>query len=129
MTSLILSSMLFLPAANTAELAGVVRDSDGKPIAEATVAVLGSTQTKSAADGTYSLIMPVPRGDFLAVRTIIVSAPGFVPFEDTFLRDDLRVPVGGKVGRDFVLANGPTITGRVDVPLLILDKLKKVERN
>lgn len=126
MTTLLLSTLFMMPAANTAELAGVVRSSDGKPIAGATVAVLGSTQTQTAPDGAYLLSMPFQRGEFLAVRTIIVFAPGFVPFEDTFLRDDLRIAAGARVNRDFVLATGPAIAGRVDVSLAILDQLKKV---
>src|SRR5438874_8701614 len=127
MSSLLLTSLLFIPAAPPAQMAGVVRGVDGKPIAGATVAVLGSTQTETDADGKYTVSMPIPRGDFLAVRTIIVSAKGFVPFEDTFLRDDLRIAGGATVNRDFTLATGPTITGHVGVPLLIIDKLRNVD--
>src|SRR5437764_10490029 len=47
MTSLLLTSLLFIPAASPAQMAGVVRGVDGKPIAGATVAVLGSTQTET----------------------------------------------------------------------------------
>jgi hypothetical protein len=126
MTSLIISTLLFAPAVPPAQLAGSVRTVDGKPIAGAIVAVLGSTQTQTDADGNYTLSMPIPRGEFLAVGTIIVSAKGFVPFEDTFLRDDLRIAGGATQSRDFVLATGPSIAGKVDVPLPLLDKLKNV---
>ena len=126
MNSLVLAVLCLVPAIPPAQLAGSVRTVDGKPIAGTIVAVLGSTQTQTDADGEYTLSMPISRGEFLAVRTIIVSAKGFVPFEDTFLRDDLRIAGGATVSRDFVLASGPTIAGKVDVPLPILDKLKKV---
>jgi hypothetical protein len=127
MNSLVLAALCLAPAVPPAQLAGSVRTADGKPIPSAVVAVLGSTQTQTDADGKYMLSMPIPRGEFLAVRTIIVSAKGFVPFEDTFLRDDLRIAGGATQSRDFVLATGPTIAGKVDVPLPILDKLKAVK--
>jgi peptidase S41-like protein len=126
MNSLVLAALSLLPAAPPAQMAGSVRTVDGKPIAGALVAVLGSTQTQTDSDGKYTLSMPIPRGEFLAVQTIIISAKGYVPFEDTFLRDDLRIAGGATQSRDFVLATGPNIAGKVDVPLPILDKLKKV---
>jgi hypothetical protein len=86
---------------------------------------LGSSQTRTGVDGRYSLSLPIARGDWIAIRTIIVSAKGYVPFEDTFLREDLRINAGATVARDFTLATGPSISGRVDVPLPVLDRLKK----
>jgi hypothetical protein len=127
MNSLVLAALCLAPAVPPAQLAGSVRTADGKPIAGAVVAVLGSTQTQTDANGNYTLSMPIPRGEFLAVRTIIVSAKGFVPFEDTFLREDLRIAGGATQSRDFVLATGPSIVGKVDVPLPTLDKLKGVK--
>src|SRR5262245_56499682 len=127
MTTIILTAMFLCPAAPPAQLAGHVRNADGQPIAGAIVAVLGSTQTQTDAEGQYSLMMPIPRGDALAVRTIIVSAKGYVPFEDTFLRDDLRIAGGATEKRDFTLASGPSVTGMVQVPLPILDRLRDVK--
>jgi len=112
MNSLVFAALCLVPAVPPAQLAGSVRASDGKPIAGAAVAVLGSTQTQTDAEGNYTLTMPISRGDFLAVRTIVVSAKGFVPFEDTFLRDDLRIAGGATQSRDFVLATGPNIAGK-----------------
>ena len=128
MTALLLAGLMLSPAAPPARMTGVVRDIDGRPIAGATVAVLGSTHTQTDAEGRYTLSMPIPRGDALAVRTIIVSAQGYVPFEDTFLRDDLRIAGGATEQRDFVLASGPTISGRIEIPPLILDELKNLPR-
>jgi hypothetical protein len=127
MTSLLLTTLLLAPAAPPAQLTGTVRGVDGKPIPGAAVAVLGSAQTQTGADGQYSLSMPIARGEWIGIRTIIVSAPGFVPFEDTFLRDDWRIAAGATATRDFTLATGPAISGRADVPLPILDRLKEVE--
>jgi hypothetical protein len=109
-------------------MTGTVRNTDGQPIHGAIVAVLGSMQTRTDVYGKFELSMTIPRGDVLAIRTIVVSAPGYVPFEDTFLREDLRIAGGATVNRDFVLASGPSITGRVDVPLSVLDQLQDVKR-
>jgi hypothetical protein len=126
MNTLLLTALFFVPAAPPAQLAGHVRNTEGQPIPGAIVAVLGSTNTQTDADGKYTLVMPISRGDFLAVRTIVVFAKGYVPFEDTFLRDDLRIAGGATEKRDFVLASGPSITGQVDAPLPILDRLRDV---
>jgi protocatechuate 3,4-dioxygenase beta subunit len=92
---------------------GVVTDSNGNPIAGATVrltalsAVPGILTTQTDATGSYSFTNEDP-GPYAGDYTEDVSAPGFTSASITF-----TIPNGATITQNFVLAKQGVLTGHV----------------
>jgi RNA polymerase sigma factor (sigma-70 family) len=108
----------------TVTVKGKVTDKQGKPVAGAEVYVGntqwvktmnedGSYQTKTAADGTYSLPLKC-QGEFrLHVTRMGSKKPGFIKVEK---HDRLKLPPGGSAAVDFVLEAGEPFGGVLKLP-------------
>jgi hypothetical protein len=90
------------PARTPAALSGTLRDSKGKPIANAAISVEGGATAKTAADGTWT-ISPVAPGDAL----VTAKAPG------VRVQALLRVAAGESRRWDATIGRPGLLQGRV----------------
>jgi protocatechuate 3,4-dioxygenase beta subunit len=114
---------LVLTLVRARRLRGVVRDRDGNPVAGATVRIGGYAErawversTRSGADGSYELLT-FPSGGGWAAPVVLTRLEarkeGYASDETTAVSSLVLEQVVNDGVRDFVLARGFTIEGRV----------------